>query len=159
MHVARFLQDFPNVLLKEREQPSDVLPSEAHQEGQIGADHQRQHYLEAPRGHAHVEMETLHTPAEDQMPDPFTFFHSTLFSYESFDRLWESVLTEQTLWFPQAAVQDSLRLHLCHVGRDEGAPVPSLHIELREPQTLHQLQENPGNGQAVQPCRGERLCP
>lgn len=48
----------------------------------------------------------------------------------------------------------SLRLHLCHVGGDERAPVPSLQIELREAQTLHQLQENPGGGEAVEPWSG-----
>ncbi len=42
-----------------------------------------------------------------------------------------------------------LRLHLCHVGGDEGAPVSSLQIEPRESQTLHQFQENSGGSKTV----------
>lgn len=37
------------------------------------------------------------------------------------------------LWPITACFAILLRLHLCHVGGDEGAPVPTLQVELGEP--------------------------
>lgn len=44
--VARFLQDLPDILLKEREQPANIFPTKAHEEGQISTNHEGQQHFE-----------------------------------------------------------------------------------------------------------------
>lgn len=64
--VARFPQHFPDILLKEREQPADIFSTEAHQEGQIRTNNQRQQHFDASGCHTHVQVETLHTAGREE---------------------------------------------------------------------------------------------
>lgn len=46
--VARFSQHLKDVLLKEREQPANIFPTQTNQEGQIRANQQGQQDFETP---------------------------------------------------------------------------------------------------------------
>lgn len=62
--VARFPQDVPDILLKEREQSANIFPTQAHQERQILTNHEGKHHFESPSCHTHVEVETFYTPGK-----------------------------------------------------------------------------------------------
>lgn len=46
---------------------------------------------------------------------------------------WWKFHCHDKLWHVAACFAVLLRLHLCHVGGDEGAPVSTLQVELGEP--------------------------
>lgn len=65
VHVARFLQHVPDIFLHVREQPADIFPTEAHQEGQIRTNYEGQQQFEPSCYHTHVQVETFHTPTTE----------------------------------------------------------------------------------------------
>lgn len=61
-----------------------------------------------------------------------------------------SILLLQLLYFQ--FLSHTLGLQLSHVGGDQPAPVSSVSVELLEPQTLHQLVEDPSRTHGIETC-------